>query len=106
MRGKETIVVRRPAEPDWQGDPSGDPEEFTLTGCQLWPRTSTEDTDQGRIILDGWNVFVPPGQPVEVEASDFLVIRGSNFSVVGTPGRYDLKGRGKGTLIVTARAGG
>jgi hypothetical protein len=104
MQGKETVTIRRPAETDWQGDPTGPPTEISLQRCQLWPRSSTEDRAQGRVIIEGWNVFVPPGQ-AEVFATDILVIRGDEHSVVGVPGRYDIKSKDKGTILVTSRTG-
>ena len=81
MKGNEVVTLTRPGEPDWQGDraPGG---VYTLRGCQLWPRSSTEDATQGRVILEGWNVYVPAGQPL-VEATDTLTIRGEQHQVVG-----------------------
>jgi hypothetical protein len=104
MRGKETVVVERAGAPDWQGDPTGATTTFELTGCQLWPRSSTEDSARGRVILEGWNVYVPPPSE-EVLPTDVLVIRGERHNVEGVPGRYDLKGRDKGTIIVTSKEG-
>ena len=104
MKGNEVVTLTRPGEPDWQGDraPGG---VYTLRGCQLWPRSSTEDATQGRVIIEGWNVYVPAGQPL-VEATDTLTIRGEQHQVVGQPGRYDLKGKDKGQIVVTSKAGG
>lgn len=105
MQGKETVIVKRPAEVDWQGDPVGSPTEEDLLRCQLWPRTSTESDEKGRVIIEGWNVFIPPGQVTDVLATDVLEIRGEEYSVVGVPGRYDMKGRDKGTIVVASRTG-
>lgn len=104
MRGAETLLVKRGAGVDWQGDPTGDPDTFELRNCQLWPRESSEDDDRGRVILAGWNVFIPPGQP-EVLATDVIKIRGDDHLVVGVPGRYDMKGRDKGTILVASKTG-
>lgn len=102
-RGAETVVVKR-QEKDWQGDPTGPIQEIELTQCQLWPRTSTEDRAAGRVIIEGWNVYVPAGRP-EVLATDVVAIRGDDHLVVGKPGSYDLKGRDKGQIFVTSRTG-
>jgi hypothetical protein len=105
MRGKETVGVKRAGAPDWQGDATMT-SAGSLKQCQLWPRTSTEDTAQGRVIIQGWNVYAPPGQEVTVLATDILVIRGKDHLVVGVPGAYDRNGRDKGTIIVTSKVGG
>jgi hypothetical protein len=105
MRGTEVIHVKRPAPADWQGDPTGDPEEFDIPFCQIWPRSSTEDASRGRVIIEGWNVYVPPRSQNTIYATDTVTIRGEEFSVVGVPGQYDLKGKDKGLLAVVSRTG-
>lgn len=105
MRGNETVIVRRPAPVDWRGDPTGPPAEFTITRCQLWPRSSTEDAARGRVIIDGLNLYIPPGSPNSVFATDTVVVRGDEYSVVGVPGAYDLKGKDKGMIVVLSRTG-
>lgn len=104
MQGNETVVIKREQDVDWQGDPVGDSSEIVLTRCQLWPRSSTEDSDRGRVIIEGWNVFVPKGQAA-VLATDIVEIRGEDHLVVGKPGAYDIKGRDKGQIFVTSRTG-
>jgi hypothetical protein len=104
MQGNETVKVKRPVGTDWQGDPTGDAEEFDLTRCQLWPRSSTEDSARGRVIIEGWNVYVPAGRRT-VLATDVVEIRGEEHLVVGKPGAYDMKGRDKGQIFVTSRTG-
>lgn len=105
MRGNETIRVKRPGAVDWQGDPTGAAQEFDIDFCQLWPRSSTEDAAGGRVIIDGWNVYIPPGSPNSVYATDIITIRGLDYNVVGVPGQYDLKGKDKGMIVVTSRVG-
>lgn len=105
MRGNETVRVKRPAPTDWQGDPTGPPAEFDLPNCQVWPRTSTEDSDGGRVIIDGWNLYVPPRSANTIFATDTVVVRDDEFNVEGVPGRYDLKGRDKGMIVVLKRVG-
>mgnify|MGYP001604790237 CR=1 FL=1 len=105
MKGAETVHVKRPSAVDWQGDPSGAPTEFDIPSCQLWPRSSTEDSAAGRVIIEGWNVYIPPKSANTVYATDILVIRGDEHSVVGVPGKYDLKGRDKGAIVVLSRTG-
>jgi hypothetical protein len=105
MRGNETVHVKRPAPVDWQGDPTGPPQEFDIPFCQLWPRSSTEDAVAGRVIIEGWNVYIPPRSVNTVYATDTLTIRGLDYNVVGVPGKYDLKGRDKGIIVVVSRTG-
>lgn len=105
MRGKETVHVKRPGATDWQGDPTGPPAEFDIPFCQLWPRSSTEDSAAGRVIIDGWNLYVPPGSTNTVHATDTVVVRDEEFNVVGVPGIYDLKGKDKGMIVVLERVG-
>ena len=105
MRGNETVRVKRPVPVDWQGDPTGPPQEFDITNCQLWPRSSTEDSARGRVIIDGWNLYIPPRSPNTVYATDTIVVRDQEYSVVGVPGAYDLKGKDKGMIVVLSRTG-
>lgn len=105
MRGNETVRVKRQAEVDWQGDPVGPPQEFDIPFCQLWPRSSTENAAAGRVIIDGLNLYIPPGSQNTVYATDTVVVRGDEYNVVGVPGRYDLKGKDKGILVVLSRTG-
>lgn len=105
MRGNETVGVKRQAEVDWRGDPVGDPVEFDIPFCQLWPRTSVESPSAGRIIVEGWNVYVPAGSVNTIFATDVVVIRGEEHIVVGVPGAYDLKGRDKGLIAIVSRTG-
>lgn len=105
MRGNETVRVKRPAATDWQGDPTGPPQEFDIPFCQLWPRTSTETPDRGRVIIEGWNIYVPPGSSNTIAATDTVVVRGDELSVVGVPGQYDLKGKDKGLIAIVSRTG-
>lgn len=105
MRGAETITVKRADQVDWQGDPVGAPTEFEIPFCQVWPRSSTEDSDRGRVIIEGWNVYIPPRSANTVYATDTVVVRGEEFTVDGVPGAYDLKGKDKGMLVVLRRVG-
>jgi hypothetical protein len=103
MRGRETVGVKRKTE-DWQGDG-----QWELVGelkqCQLWPRSSTEQSDRGRINIEGWNVYAPPGQTVIPTAGDALVIRGEELQIVGSPAEWDMKSRDKGMTLVASRTG-
>lgn len=105
MRGNETIRVKRNAELDWQGDPVGPPAEFDIPFCQVWPRSSTENAAAGRVIIEGWNVYVPPRSSNTIFATDTVIVRGEEFAVEGVPGAYDLKGRDKGLIAVLKRVG-
>ena len=105
MKGNEVVRVKRPAATDWQGDPTGAAAEFDIPACQIWPRTSSETPDRGRVIIEGWNVYVPPKSANTIYATDVVVIRGEEFIVVGVPGQYDLKGRDKGLIAIVSKTG-
>lgn len=60
MRGIETVYEHPKREVNWEGDPVGDaPERRTIPGCILIPRVSPDDET---LIIDGWQLFVPPDQ--------------------------------------------
>jgi hypothetical protein len=105
VRGNETVRVKRPGAVDWQGDPTGEDSEFDIPFCQIWPRSSTEDSAAGRVIIEGWNVYIPPKSSNTIHATDTVVVRDEEFVVVGVPGAYDLKGRDKGIIVVLKRVG-
>jgi len=101
--GAEEIQVIQMSEPDhWeQRTVLG---ERTITGCAIWPRSSTEDGHRGMVLIEGLNVFIPPGETVA--ASDRIVARGEEFEVDGEPGLYrDKRGRDKGMWVALTKAG-
>lgn len=61
MRGIETVWEHPKAETNWEGDPVGPgaPEPREIRGCVLIPRT---EPDNETLIIDGWQLFVPPDQ--------------------------------------------
>lgn len=104
MRGAETMVVKpRAQETDRYGDPVGEPTGGgPIEGCIVWPRTSEEE-GRGLVVLEGQNVFTPPG--ADVLARDIVTLRGEDWQVQGEPGDYRLRGRKKGLLVVLGRVG-
>ncbi len=105
-RGVEVIEISEPGPLDSHGDPlPGTSAPAAATGCIIWPRTSSEDAQQGRRFVEGLNVYVPPGEPVPTSDS-VVTARGDRYDVDGVPGRYVSKrGEEKGVLVVLARAG-
>ena len=104
MRGTETVKVYRQAKSDSLDDlgtatSTPDHEE---PNCLIWPRTSTEE-GKGEVVIDGLNVFTPPG--ADVLASDIVEARGEKYDVEGKPGDYRLHGRQRGLLVVLKRLG-
>lgn len=104
MRGAERIKEHPPAGKDWQGDPVGEePDARVLEGCQLWPVTEKDDDTK---ILDGWNVFVPPGDAPPAATSEIsLPDRGAphgpdvRWQIDGNVGELDIRLNPKGALL-------
>jgi len=96
MAKKESIVILKAARRDRFGDVVTPPQEIEATGCRIWPRTNEE----GEVVIEGLNVFIPDGQPVP-EADDTVRARGNEWNVEATPGVY----LGKGALATLQRAG-
>lgn len=85
--GNHTVTVVRPAPPDWQGDPSGDPTLTEVTGCFMQPRTTVEqDTGMRHTVSGNWVLFMPGG--VDIRASDRVRWQGAEYQVNGEPARY------------------
>lgn len=60
MRGIETVWEHPKGETDWEGDARGEsPSPREINGCILIPRTHPDDET---LIIDGWQLFVPPDQ--------------------------------------------
>lgn len=99
--GKDTISIYREAQASDSLDDapaaSATP-HHTISGCLVWPRTSTE-IGKGEVVIDGQNVWAP-GRNVDILATDTVELRGERYSVEGVPGDY-----GKGKLIVLNRVG-
>lgn len=102
MRGTETVTVLRGGQRDENGDETvGASAPRVIKGCLVWPRTSTEDDARGEVIIEGLNVFTPPG--ADVLATDRMVARGKEYAVVGEPGDYRLGGAKKGLLVLLGK---
>lgn len=104
MRGTETIKIFRGAKVDSldsvdAGDEVAHHEE---PHCIVWPRTS-EELGKGTVIIEGENVFTPPG--ADVLATDQVELRGVRYDVEGKPGDYRMRGRQRGLLVVLKRLG-
>ena len=105
MRGRETIQILPSAgsTSDNEPLPAGDP--VPVKNCIIWPRRSSEDNDRGSVIIEGFNVYLPPGSRVP-KAVDKIVARGKTWEVEGVPGQFvSPSGRDKGTLVVLKRVG-
>ena len=102
MRGHETIVIKPAGGLDDDGDPKAPGDPVTVEGCIIWPRRSSEE--QGGVIIEGYNVFIPPGNPGPT-ATDRVNARGKDWAVDGVPGEFKMGGRDKGILVVLKRVG-
>jgi hypothetical protein len=95
VKGKEEVILVRPGEVDRNGDPvGGDAQVGIFEQCIVWPRISTEVSEKGTVISEGYNVWIP-WQPkgnrdiidlaMEVKATDRVVVRGDDWQIDGTP---------------------
>lgn len=95
VKGKEDVVLVRPGEVDRNGDPVGDDAQVGIfEQCVVWPRVSTEVSEKGTVISEGYNVWIP-WQPkanrdimdlaMEVKATDRVVVRGDDWQIDGSP---------------------
>lgn len=97
-KGVESIFV--PSAPTGQ-TPDGDPiyddghGQREIKNCQPIPRTLNDDN---YTIVDGWYVFVPPGELPPVP-TDTVIIRGVEYEIDGNVAKYDKKGVPKGAFF-------
>lgn len=104
MTGDEEIIVHPFSGRDQMGDETWGADR-TIKSCIAWPGQSAE-FDQGGFITDGWNVYIPPGEPEEnlPGPRDEVTLHGVRYEIKGVPGRYRYN-EDKGTLLVLAKAG-
>lgn len=103
----ETITVIRPPAKDKFGDPvAGSAAETAVPGCAFWPRTTTELLNGQNTLIEGLDVFFPPG--TDVRATDRLRITGLIYEVDGDPGvwRSELTGTDAGIQASATRVTG
>lgn len=91
--GADTIVIVRPAGLDWQGDPTGDPAETTVTGCMIEPAgsasqaASQENSAGGDTVITGAQAWLPAG--TDIRATDRVRLADGNvYAVDGRPSRW------------------
>jgi len=112
-KGKEEVILVRPGEVDRNGDPTGDATTLGIfEQCIVWPRVSTEVSERGTVITEGYNVWIPWAgdnrltldEVMGVEATDVVVIRGEEWQVEGTPAdQRTMKSKRLGIQMVTKR---
>lgn len=91
MQGWETVVRRRPKRPGRFGDDSGTPDDKTITGCFMIPRTSRELTDREDTVVAGMTLAAPPG--ADIQSTDRIIHLGLTYDIDGEVGRYRKNGR-------------
>lgn len=84
---RETVIVKT-FKTDRSGKRTG-PVEDPRDRCRVWPRRSAEG-EQGRVVLSGWNVLFPYGDPIPADA--VLEVRGQDFQLFGNVADYERKG--------------
>lgn len=81
-----TVTVERSGKPNKYGD-KPPPVEHTISGVTVYPRTSSEATDNRDTVVIGLTMLAPHGS--DVKATD--VIRfpdGTKYQVDGEPGSW------------------
>ncbi len=82
--GEDVAISRREViGVDQYGNDVKETVTTTIPGCVVWPRTSTEYTDERDTVITGITVIFPPG--TDVEAVDAVIVRGDLYEVTGRP---------------------
>lgn len=104
-RGSETVTIHPYPGKTPTGDLKPALPTKTAQGCIIWPRTN-QDLEKGDVIIDGLNVYVPPGEPRATDARDQVTARGKKYEIDGPPGDYvKPAGDDAGQIIVLKRLG-
>lgn len=94
VKGKEEVILVRPGEEDRNGDPVGDATTLGIfEQCVVWPRVSTEVSEKGTVISEGYNVWIPwttknrdtLDEAMTIDATDRVVVRSDEWQIDGTP---------------------
>lgn len=81
---RHTVIVRRPGEVDRYGDPvEGSDTQFSVEGCVLAPRASSEVRNYSDTVLSEFTLLAPAG--AGITATDELIVDGQRYSVEGEP---------------------
>lgn len=103
-KGVEDVLVRRAPTQDRLGDPVPGEVVGILENCIVWPRSTSENADRGRVTIEGQNVWVPAPVSIVPKASDVVEIRGEMHNIDGAVGDWRKKtGKRKGLLFATTR---
>lgn len=113
IKGKEEVILVRPGEVDRNGDPTGDATTMGIfEQCVVWPRTSTEVSERGTVITEGYVVWLPwigdnratLDEVMGVKATDRVIVRGDEWQVEGSPADHrSMRARRLGVQIVLKR---
>jgi hypothetical protein len=89
----ETLTIVRAGGKDKYGNPLPGT-ETTVTGCVVWPRSSTETENHSDTVIVGLAALFPPG--TDIKATDQVRRAGDDpkdtsklYSVQGAPGVWD-----------------
>lgn len=105
-RGRETCTVKRSPTKGRTGDVTPGAVVGDLTACIIWPRFSSEDSERGTRIIEGYTVFAPAPVAIEVRATDTITARGDDWNIDGAPGDWRSKnGRKIGLMVMLKRSG-
>lgn len=113
IKGKEEVILVRPGEVDRNGDPTGDSTTMGIfEQCVVWPRTSTEVSERGTVITEGYNVWIPwlgtnrdtLDDVMGIEATDLVIVRGDDWQIDGSPADHrNMRAKRLGIQMVLKR---
>lgn len=105
----ETITILRPGAPtqdEYGNDVPGPDVPTPVTGCAVWPRTSSEDDQARAQVTEGLNAVAPYG--TDIRPHDRVKVGDRIYEVDGDPGewRSPLTGTKAGVQISLTRVTG
>lgn len=81
----ETVTVTRQVQAKHGDKTPGDAHD--VSGCAVWPTTTTETVGGQDTVIWGLTVLMPPG--TDVLATDKVALRGVSYDVNGEPALYE-----------------
>lgn len=82
------MLLKTPPGRDRYGDPlPGDGVTRVVDGCNVYPRTSSEDDDRGVNVITGLTALLPI-PAADVNADMLVVHKGVEYEVEGDPGEW------------------
>lgn len=97
-----TVKIRRPADVDGFGDPTGPAVEHEIPGCATWPSSAgTENMDFADTVMAPVTLLAPAGS--DIRATDEVILDGLVWQVDGDPEVFRSPLTGAGLVQVHLR---